>query len=186
MRVCVTLPSLWMTSASCVMGCFATMATGVSQVLHLDFLCSDHSVRFLVTHSLYCENAWKRDWEWQGEGGRKVMLATGTERLYNLISVGRRGVCPSVISERNGMFETGRSVVTPYSAVKHIRQEWEECRAVLVSSSIFYTCFMENNKRSTWVIRWLWRFFCLFLSCKLCFLIFLTVLCFCVYLIIKC
>ncbi len=63
MRVCVTLPSLWTTSMSCVMGCSATMATGVSQVLHVDFLCSDRSVRFLVTHSLYCENAWKRGWE---------------------------------------------------------------------------------------------------------------------------
>lgn len=54
----------------------------------------------------------KRPAEWQGEGEHKVMLATGTERLYNLITVGWRGVCPSVILERNSMFETGRSVVT--------------------------------------------------------------------------
>lgn len=125
----------------------------------------------------------KRLGEWPGEGEWKLMLATGAERLYNLISVGWRGVCPSVISERNSVFETGRSVVTfppththssLYSAVKHIRQEQEECRAVLVSSSTFNTCFMEH-KRFTWVIRWLWRFVVLVCyKAKL-----LTVPCFC-------
>lgn len=196
MRVCVTLLSLWTTSVSCVMGCSATMATGVSQVLHVDFLCSDRSVRFLVTQPLLWERLEKRLGEWQEEGERKVMLATGAESLYNLISVGRRGVCPSVISERNSMFETGRSVVTlPPTHTLH--------RTPLFNIS-------DRSERSVELSWWVhpyftrvsWRiinaplewsgdyedlFLCLFLSCKICFiLIFLTVLCFCVYLIIKC
>lgn len=79
------------------------------------------------------------------------MLATGGERLYNLISVGWRGVCPSVISERNAgeVFETGRRVVTltytsAYFPVTHIRQGREEYRAVLVSTCTFYvSCTLE-------------------------------------------
>lgn len=33
--------------------CSATMATGVSQVLHVDFLCGDRPVRFLVLHAAF-------------------------------------------------------------------------------------------------------------------------------------
>lgn len=51
-------------SGNCVMGCSAAMATGVSQVLQVDFLSSEPSCQISsVKCSLYCENCWKRGWK---------------------------------------------------------------------------------------------------------------------------
>lgn len=193
MRVCVTLLSLWTTSVSCVMGCSATMATGVSQVLHVDFLCSDRSVRFLVTHSLYCANSWKTGWESDRKrvSGRLCWPQAQRDSIIWSAWVGEGCVPgPSVISERNSMFETLPPTHTLHRTPLFNISDRSETSVELswwVHPYFTRVSWRIINAPLEWSGDYEDFFLCLFLSCKICFiLIFLTVLCFCVYLIIKC
>ncbi len=138
-----------------------------------------------VTHSLFCENAWKRGWESDRDRVSGRLCWPQAQRASIIWSAWVGEGCVPVSFQRETVWDRAECSDTPtnthsspYSAVKHIRQEREECRAVLVSSSTFYMCFTEH-KHSTWVIRWLWRFFCFFPINFALFWYVLPVLCFC-------
>lgn len=152
-----------------------------------------------VTHSLYCENSWKTGWESDRKrvSGRLCWPQAQRDSIIWSAWVGEGCVPgPSVISERNSMFETGRSVVTlPPTHTLHRtplfnisdRSETSVELSWWVHPYFTRVSWRIINAPLEWSGDYEDFFLCLFLSCKICFiLIFLTVLCFCVYLIIKC